>query len=84
MKLYYFPRSPNTRKVWATAIALGIDLELELVDLLAGQQRNPAYLKLNPNGLTPTLQDGDFVLWESNAMMQYVASKKTEQPLASG
>ena len=53
MKLYFFPRSPNSRKVWATAVALNIDLELQLVDLLAGKQKDPEYLKLNPNGLTP-------------------------------
>lgn len=76
MKLYFFPRSPNSRKVWATAVALNIDIELQLVNLLTGQQRDPEYLKLNPNGLTPTLEDGNLVLWESNAIMQYVASKK--------
>jgi len=76
MKLYFFPRSPNSRKVWATAVALNVDIELQLVNLLTGQQRDPEYLKLNPNGLTPTLEDGNLVLWESNAIMQYVASKR--------
>jgi glutathione S-transferase len=74
MKLYGFPPSPNTRKVLATAIALGLPLDLELVNLAAGAQRKPEYLALNPNGRTPTLVDGDFVLWESNAIMQYLAS----------
>lgn len=42
----------------------------------AGAQRKPDYLRINPNGLTPTLVDGDFVLWESNAIMQYLAAQK--------
>ncbi len=73
MKLYGFPPSPNTRKVLATATALGLRLDLVLVDLKAGDQRKAEYLALNPCGRTPTLVDGDFVLWESNAIMQYLA-----------
>jgi glutathione S-transferase len=75
MKLYGFPLSPNTWKVRAVAAHLGVPLELELVDLTKGGQRTPAYLALNPTGRTPTLVDGDFTLWESNAIMQYIASK---------
>ena len=75
MKLYGFPASPNTWKVRAVASHLKIPLQLELVDLTKGGQRAPAYLALNPNGRTPTLVDGDFTLWESNAIMQYIASK---------
>ncbi len=73
MKLYGFPRSPNTWKVRAVAAQLAMPLELELVDLT--KPRSPAYLALNPTGRTPTLVDGDFVLWESNAIMQYLASQ---------
>ena len=73
MKLYGFPRSPNTWKVRAVAAQLAMPLELELVDLT--KPRAPAYLALNPTGRTPTLVDGDFVLWESNAIMQYLASQ---------
>lgn len=76
MKLYYFPPSPNTRKVLALMHHLGLSLDLQLVDLLKGEQMKPDYLKLNPNHLTPALQDGDFVLWESEAIMQYLASQK--------
>src|SRR2546427_5910162 len=73
MKLYGFPPSPNTWKVRAVAAQLGIPLELEFVDLT--KPRTPDYLALNPTGRTPTLVDGDFVLWESNAIMQYLASR---------
>jgi glutathione S-transferase len=76
MKLYGFPPSPNTWKVRAVAAHLGLPLELEFVDLTKGQQRTPEYLALNPTGRAPTLVDGDFVLWESTAIMQYLASQK--------
>jgi glutathione S-transferase len=75
MKLYGFPPSPNTWKVRALAEHIGAPLELEFVDLTKGQQRSEAYLALNPCGRTPLLVDGDFKLWESNAIMQYLASK---------
>jgi glutathione S-transferase len=73
MKLYGFPPSPNTWKVRAVAAQLGIPLDLVLVDLT--KPRTPDYLALNPAGRTPTLVDGDFTLTESNAIMQYLASR---------
>jgi glutathione S-transferase len=73
MKLYGFPPSPNTWKVRAVAAQLGIPLDLALVDLT--KPRMPDYLALNPAGRTPTLVDGDFTLTESNAIMQYLASR---------
>ena len=76
MKLYGFPPAPNTRKIQAVAHHLDIQLEFELVDITKGQSRTPEFLKINPNGKTPVLVDGDFALWESNAIMQYVASKR--------
>jgi glutathione S-transferase len=76
MKLYGFPPSPNTWKVRAVAAHIGVPLELALVDLSKGQQRTPEYLTLNPTGRTPTLVDGDFVLWESTAIMHYLANQK--------
>jgi glutathione S-transferase len=76
MKLYGFPPSPNTWKVRAVAAYLGIPLEVEFVDLTKGGSHSPDYLALNPTGRTPTLIDGDFKLWESTAIMQYLASQK--------
>ena len=76
MKLYHFPVSPNSRRVLAVIYHLGLDCELEAVDLPGGQQMKPEFLRLNPNHMIPTLVDGDFVLWESNAIMQYLCSKK--------
>ena len=76
MKLIGFPASPNTWKVRAVAAHLGISLDFELVDLTKGASRTTDYLALNPTGRAPVLIDGDFKLWESNAIMQYLASQK--------
>jgi glutathione S-transferase len=75
MKLYTNLFSPNARKVHAVAAELGIELETQTLDLRAGEQRTPEYLALNPNGKVPTLVDGDTVLWESNAIICYLAGK---------
>ncbi len=79
MKLYYFPRSPNCIPILAVRNHLGTDLELHLLDLFAGEHKKPDFLKLNPNGKMPTLQDGNFTLWESNAIMQYLATQKPNE-----
>ena len=76
MKLYTNLFSPNARKVHAVAHELGIDLETQTVDLRAGEQRSAEYLGLNPNGKVPTLVDGEVVLWESNAIVCYLADKQ--------
>jgi glutathione S-transferase len=74
MKLYCFPLSPNSRKVLATAVHLNVALEKVFVDVVKGEQKKDAYLKINASGRTPTLVDGDLVLPESNAIMQYIAA----------
>jgi glutathione S-transferase len=75
MKLHTFVGSPNSRKVEAVIDHLQLDVETVYHDFLAGELRSPEYLAVNPNGSIPTLVDGDFVLWESNAIMQYLADK---------
>ncbi|MEM9089235.1 MAG: glutathione S-transferase family protein [Cyanobacteria bacterium P01_F01_bin.53] len=75
MKLYFFPPSPNSRRAHAVALHLNLPSDFKLVNLQAGEQRTPEFLKLNPTGRIPVLQDRDFILWESNAIMQYLASQ---------
>ncbi len=52
---------------------LGVPFELLLVDKAAGAQRSPAYLKLNPNGKIPVLEDGALVLYETAAIALHLA-----------
>lgn len=82
MKLYQFPFSPNCQKVIALADEVGVPLELVTVELFKGGSRTPAMLAKNPNGKLPVLEDGDFVLWESTAMLAYVAAKAGRADLA--
>jgi glutathione S-transferase len=75
MKLYDFAFSPNCRKVRALAYELGIELEFVSVDLPRGAQHTPAFLAINPNGRVPVLVEDDLVLWESTAILRYLAGK---------
>ena len=81
MKLYYHPMSPNGRRAIVTLRQLQLTAEEVVVDFQRGDLTTAEYTKLNPNQKIPTLVDDDFVLWESNAIMQYLASKKPETGL---
>ena len=76
MKLYVNLLSPNVRRVRLTAAVLGLALEETKLDFAKGEHKHPDYLALNANGAVPTLVDGDFVLTESRAIMQYLAATK--------
>jgi glutathione S-transferase len=81
MKLHYHPISHNCRRVLATIHEVGRDdVELALVDLFKGEHKTPEFLNLNPNGKVPVLEDGDFALWESTAIMQYLSGDSTLWP----
>ena len=84
IELYVFPPSPRAFLVMAVANHLGLDWTLRMLDLRKGDQKTPQYAVLNPNMRMPTLKDGDFVLWESNAIVHYLAGKKPESGLAPG
>lgn len=75
MKFYNVVGSGNCRKVLAVINHLGLDVEIEHLDFFEGDLTTPEYLGINPNGRVPALTDGDFSLWESNAIMQYLAGK---------
>ena len=75
MQLYVFPPSPNSLRCQVVANQLGIELELISLDLAGGAQMSDEFIALNPNHKIPTLVDGDFVLWESTAIMIYLCHK---------
>jgi glutathione S-transferase len=75
MKIYADPITVNCRKVLAGLDFLNAPFERVHVDYFKGEHKEPAYLAINANASVPALKDGDFVLWESNAMLQYAADK---------
>ena len=75
MKLHTVVGSPNCRRVEAVINHLGIAVDKQYHDFFAGDLRLPGYVSLNPNSMVPALEDGAFVLWESNAITQYLADK---------
>jgi glutathione S-transferase len=81
VELYVFPPSPRAFKVMAIANYLGIETTMRMIDLVKGDQKTPEYAALNPNMRMPTLKDGNYVLWESNAIGQYLAGKKPQSGL---
>lgn len=78
IKLHVFPLSPRAFKVLFAAHQIGVPYEMVLLNLAAGEQRKPDYAKINPNQRMPSLEDGDFCLWESNAIVNYLAEQKPE------
>jgi glutathione S-transferase len=73
MKLYNVAYSGNSYKVRLLLAQLRIPCEIIEVDILKGESRTPEFLKINPNGRTPVLDDNGFVLAESNAILAYLA-----------
>ncbi|MCI5049023.1 MAG: glutathione S-transferase family protein [Rickettsiales bacterium] len=75
LTIYGYPLSSPANKVLYTANALGLDYVFKLVDLRAGDQKKEAFLKLNPVGKVPAMEDDGFSLFESNAICKYLAQK---------
>ena len=78
MRLYFFAPSHHSRRVLAVINTLGLQVDLDHRDLTKGEHLTPEIKALNPNGFLPILVDGDFALFESNAIMQYLADSQNE------
>ena len=78
MRLYTFTITPNNRKVEAFVRHFDLDVEIHHVSFKDKETLSPAYLAINPMGKVPALVDGDFHLWESNAILTYLATKFPE------
>jgi glutathione S-transferase len=76
LKLHVFPLSPRAFKVLTVADHLGVDYEFCFCDLTKGDQKQAWFAAMNRNQKMPVLEEGAFKLWESNAIIQYLAGKK--------
>ena len=81
IRLHYHPLSTYTRRVRIALIEKGIEHELVTVDMAARKHREPEYLAINPYGRVPTLQEDDFLLYESNAILHYLEATHPQPPL---
>src|SRR6202140_2185176 len=73
LKIWGRANSVNVQKVlWCLS---ELDIAYQRIDagMAFGKNNEPDYLAMNPNGRVPTLVEGDFVLWESNSIMRYLA-----------
>lgn len=75
IKLWGRANSVNVQKVLWTLRELGVPFERTDAGGAFGVVNEPAYRDMNPNGLVPTIQDGDMILWESNAIVRYLAAR---------
>jgi glutathione S-transferase len=78
LKIYAFPLSPRSFKPLWAANHLGVEFEFKLVDFSKGAQNESTFVALNPNGRAPVLDHDGYVLWESNAIVEYLASLKPD------
>jgi len=75
IKLFRHPLSGHSHRVELLLSLLNINAEIIDVDLMTGAQKSPDFLKKNPNGQVPALQDGESFFSDSNAILVYLATK---------
>ncbi|XP_057967153.1 glutathione S-transferase F9-like [Malania oleifera] len=75
----YGPGTAASRRVLLCLVEKDIPFEIVPVDLVKGEHKSPEFLKLQPFGVLPVIQDGDFTLFESRAIMRYYAEKYKDQ-----
>ncbi|HEY2988267.1 MAG TPA: glutathione S-transferase family protein [Candidatus Binatia bacterium] len=81
IELYWGSGSPFAWRVMLTLEVKGLAYESKLLEFSKGEHKTPAYRRLNPRGKVPTLKDGDFVIYESLAIMSYLDRKYPDPPL---
>ncbi len=72
---FYYSGAPNPMKVALMLEECGLQYEPMPVDTRKGEQHSPEFLKINPNGKVPAIVDGDAVVFDSNAILLYLAEK---------
>ncbi|KAL6345784.1 hypothetical protein AAG906_017536 [Vitis piasezkii] len=79
MKVYGPVRAACPQRVLACLVEKGVEFEVVHVDLDSGEQKRPDFLLRQPFGQVPVVEDGDFRLFESRAIVRYIAAKYAEQ-----
>ena len=77
--LYGTPNSGNAYKVRLLLSLLGLEFEETFIDLQTGENRTESFLALNPRGQVPVLVDGDITVWDSQAILVYLARRYGEE-----
>ena len=81
IKLYHFWQSGNAREVRIVLAEKGLDFESVIVDVMKGETRTPAFLRMNPFGKVPVLVDGDLTLYEASIINEYLDERTPDPPL---
>ncbi len=81
MKLYHHPLSTFSRRVRMQLMEKGVSIDEMLVDMTKAEHKGAAHRALNPYGRVPVLVEGDFVLYESSAIMDYLEAVFPDPPL---
>lgn len=86
MAIIFYAGSGSTPswKVWLSLEYKQIPYEVRLLSFQAREHKAPAFLAVNPRGRVPTITDGDFTLWESTAIVEYLEETWPERPLLRG
>lgn len=74
LKLYFHP-TPNGTKVALMVAELQLPYSLQIVDIFKGEQHDPAFLKINPNGKVPAIDDDGVIVFDSHAILLHLAEK---------
>ncbi|MEM9248213.1 MAG: glutathione S-transferase family protein [Pseudomonadota bacterium] len=80
MDLYHWPMSHNARKARALARYLNLDVTEVVLSMQDNEHKSDRFLAINPMGQVPALTDGDYTVWEGNAVLIYLAGQ-TESDL---
>lgn len=78
--IFHSPMSRSCRVIWL-AEELGLDYQLETLELFTKEMSGPGYLAIHPLGKVPAIQDGELVLWETMAIMEYLIAKYSDGAL---
>jgi glutathione S-transferase len=81
LEVYWASGSPFSWRVLLTLEVKQLSYQSKLLTFSRREHKSPEYLALNPRGKVPTLKEGDFLLYESLAIMAYLDSKYPERPL---